>query len=121
MTLAAAALLTPGRGRVRRDVRAELGGHPAQDAAEDLAGIRLIGSGHGPVRQASAARPRVTPGKAADCSDTPDLIRDNDPLSLIDRIPSCGNGGWAGPRLPPVIREASEAARTVASRSRRSR
>lgn len=50
MTLAAAALLTPGSGRVGRDVLAELGGHPAQDAAVDLAGIRLLGSGQGPVR-----------------------------------------------------------------------
>jgi hypothetical protein len=40
MTLAAAAPLTPGRGRAGRDVLAELGGHPAQDAAADLAGIR---------------------------------------------------------------------------------
>ena len=47
MTLAAAALLTPGLGRVGCDVLAELGGHPAQDAAVDLAGIRLLGSGQG--------------------------------------------------------------------------
>lgn len=39
MTLAAAALPTPGRGRAGRDVLAELGGHPAQDAAVDLTGI----------------------------------------------------------------------------------
>jgi hypothetical protein len=45
MTLAGAALLTPGRGRV--DVLAEPGGHPAQDAAADLAGIRLPGPGQG--------------------------------------------------------------------------
>ena len=47
MTLAAAALLTPGRGRVGRDGLAEPGGHPAQDAAADLAGIRVLGSGQG--------------------------------------------------------------------------
>ena len=50
MTLAAAALLTPGRGRVGRDGLAEPGGHPAQDAAADLADIRLPGAGQGPVR-----------------------------------------------------------------------
>ena len=50
MTLAAAALLTPGSGRTGRDVLAEPGGHPAQDAAADLAGIRLPGAGQGPVR-----------------------------------------------------------------------
>ena len=47
MTLTAAAPLTPGRGHVRRDVLAEPGGHPAQDAAADRAGIRLPGSGQG--------------------------------------------------------------------------
>jgi hypothetical protein len=47
MTLAAAALLTPGRGRVGRDVLAEPGGHPAQDAAADLPDIRLPGPGQG--------------------------------------------------------------------------
>lgn len=47
MTLTAAVLLTPGRGRVGSDVLAEPGGHPAQDAAADLAGIRLPGSGQG--------------------------------------------------------------------------
>ena len=47
MTLAAAALLTPGSGRVGRDVLAEPGGHPAKDAAADPAGIRLLGCGQG--------------------------------------------------------------------------
>ena len=47
MTLAAAAPLTPGSSRGGRDVLAEPGGHPAQDAAADHAGIRLPGSGQG--------------------------------------------------------------------------
>ncbi len=47
MTLTAAAPLTPGSGRAGRDVRAEPGGHPAQNTAADLAGIRLPGSGQG--------------------------------------------------------------------------
>ena len=40
MTLAVAVPLTPGWDRAGRDVLAEPGGYPAQDATADLAGIR---------------------------------------------------------------------------------
>jgi hypothetical protein len=72
MTLAAAALLTPGRGRVGRDVLAEPGGHPAQDAVVDLAGYPPARRRPGSARLGAGGTVEGDARARADCPDTPD-------------------------------------------------